>query len=430
MRRRLALVSAAVTAMVVLAFVVPLAGLVRSLARDRVLVTAERAAQTQAQALSVVLPEAGVEGARILVGSGVLPDDEQLTVALPDGTMVGVAAPFDDGFVRAAEGEAFRQEVPGGEAIFVPVFVAGEPSAAVVRVFVPEEELTRNVGASWAILGVLGLTLVGLAALVADRLARSIVAPVQTLSSAAHRMGEGDLDVRVDPSGPPEIVEVGLAFNRLGSRIGNLISQERESVADLSHRLRTPLTALRLDAGSVTDPELSIRLAEDLDELERTVDHVIHEARRQVREGPGVITDVAEIVRDRVRFWGALAEDQGRKWSSHVASGSLRTVAPAGDIAAALDALLGNVLAHTPDGAPYALDLRRLGAFIVLTLEDQGPGFSDSAAIERGASSSGSTGLGLDIVRRTAEASGGDLRISRSGNSGARVIVRFGLTEV
>ena len=149
MRRRLALVSAAVTAMVVLAFVVPLAGLVRSLARDRVLVTAEREAQTQAQALSVVLPEAGVEGARLLVGAGSLSDDQLLTVALPDGSMLGAEVPFDDGFARAADGEAFRQPESGGEAIFVPVFLAEEPSAAVVRVFVPQEELTRNVGAAW-----------------------------------------------------------------------------------------------------------------------------------------------------------------------------------------------------------------------------------------------------------------------------------------
>lgn len=429
MRRRLALVSAAVTAMVVLAFVLPLAGLVRSLARDRVLVTAEREAQTQAQALGVVLPEAGMEGARILVGSGELPNDELLTVVLPDGTMLGAQVPFDDGFVRAAEGEAFRDEVAAGEAIFVPVFLAGEPTA-VVRVFVTHEELTRNVGASWAVLGALGIALVGLAALVADRLARSIVEPVQVLSTAAHLMGEGDLDATVEPAGPPEVIEVGHAFNRLGSRIRALISEERESVADMSHRLRTPLTALRLDVGSVNDPEVAARLAEDLDDLERTVDRIIYEARRPVREGPGVIADVAEIARDRLAFWGALAEDQGRHWSSRIDPGPLRTVGNRADMAAAFDALLGNVLAHTSEGVSFSVDVRRDGGSIVLTIDDQGPGFSDSTAIERGASSSGSTGLGLDIVRRTAEASGGDLEIGQSADGGARVVVRFGLTEL
>ena len=298
-----------------------------------------------------------------------------------------------------------------------------------VRVFVPQEELTRNVGAAWAILAGLGVALVGLAALVADRLARSIVEPVQVLSAAAHRMGEGELDIAVEPAGPPEVVEVAHAFNRLGSRIRNLISQERETVADLSHRLRTPLTALRLDAGAVSDPDLSARLGEDLDDLERTVDHVIHEARRSVREGPGVVTDVAGIVRDRLEFWGALAEDQGREWSSRIEPGPLRTGAHGGDVAAALDALLGNVLAHTPDGTPYSVSLGREGRYIVLTTEDRGPGFADPAVVERGSSSTGSTGLGLDIVRRTAEASGGDLTIGSSTGGGARVVVRFGFID-
>lgn len=179
-------------------------------------------------------------------------------------------------------------------------------------------------------LGALGIALVGLAALVADRLARSIVEPVRVLSAAAHRLGEGELDVAVDPAGPPEVVEVGHAFNRLGSRIRKLISQERESIADLSHRLRTPLTALRLNVGAVSDPELAVRLSEDLDELGRMVDHVIHEARRQVREGPGVVADVGEIVRDRLEFWGALAEDQGRHWSSRIDPGRLLTNRHAG----------------------------------------------------------------------------------------------------
>jgi signal transduction histidine kinase len=409
--------------MVVLAFVVPLAGLVRSLARDRVLVTAEREAQTQAQALSVVLPEAGEEGARVLIGSGSLPNGELLSVALPDQTMLGTVVAYDDNFARAARGEAFRQGLTDGEAIFVPVFLADEPSAAVVRVFVPQEELTRNVGAAWTVLGGLGVALIALAALVADRLARSIVQPVRSLAEAAHNMGEGDLEVVVEPAGPPEVVEVAQAFNRLGARIRKLISEEREAIADLSHRLRTPLTALRLDVGAVTDTDTSARLSDDLDDLERTVDHVINEARRPVREGPGVIADLTGVVRDRLEFWGALAEDQGRRWTSDIEAG-VAVAVPAADVAAALDALLGNVLAHTPEGTSYAARLAVEGELAVLVIEDDGPGFSDLNVIERGASSSGSTGLGLDIVRRTAESGGGDFRVE-STDGGTRAILRF-----
>jgi signal transduction histidine kinase len=182
--------------------------------------------------------------------------------------------------------------------------------------------------------------------------------------------------------------------------------------------------------GSVSDPEVAARLAEDLDVLERTVDHIIHEARRPVREGPGVIADVAAITRNRLEFWGALAEDQGRRWSSDLAVDTVWTAAHPGDIAVVLDALLENVLAHTPEGVPFSVSLHKDGGYAVLIIEDAGPGFSDEAVVERGTSLSGSTGLGLDIVRRTAEASGGHLEIGMSAAGGARATVRFGLTDV
>ena len=62
---------------------------------------------------------------------------------------------------------------------------------------------------------------------------------------AALALGGGDLDRRVAPAGPHEIADVGVAFNFLAERLRLLLAGERESVADLSHRLRTPLTALR-----------------------------------------------------------------------------------------------------------------------------------------------------------------------------------------
>ena len=89
-------------------------------------------------------------------------------------------------------------------------------------------------------------------------------------------------------------------------------------VADLSHRLRTPLTALRLDAEGLADPEDARRLSEDVDELERAVDAVIRQARRPVRSEHRPLADPAGVARARAEFWAPLAEDQGRRmgaWS-------------------------------------------------------------------------------------------------------------------
>ena len=251
MRRRLAVVSAAVTAMVVLAFLIPLAGMVKTLARDRVLVAAERDAQTLSQALGVVITDGRPADIATLIGSGTLADGGVLSVVLPDETIVG--EPFDVGvgYRRAAAGEAFREPTDSGEVIWVPILLEGEERAAVVRVFVASDLLSQNVAASWVVLGSLGVALVMLSALVADWLARSMVRPVQALSAAAHRLGGGDLSVRVEPDGPAEIVEVGRAFNRLAGRVGELLEEERRDAADLSHRLRTPLTALRLEIEAV-----------------------------------------------------------------------------------------------------------------------------------------------------------------------------------
>ena len=101
--------------------------------------------------------------------------------------------------------------------------------------------------------------------------------------------------------------------------------------------------------------------------------------------------------------------------------------AAVGDLEAAVDALLGNVVAHTPEGTGLLVALSRDpagGALLVVI--DEGPGFEDGAVIARGRSGGGSTGLGLDIARRTAAASGGDLRIGRVPGGGGRVSMRLG----
>jgi signal transduction histidine kinase len=97
----------------------------------------------------------------------------------------------------------------------------------------------------------------------------------------------------------------------------------------------------------------------------------------------------------------------------------------AADLAAAVDALLGNVFTHTPEGTSLQVALRPGdGGGAVLTVADDGPGFS-AEAVERGRSGGDSTGLGLDIARRTAEASGGALRIAAGGH-GSSVVLELG----
>jgi signal transduction histidine kinase len=215
---------------------------------------------------------------------------------------------------------------------------------------------------------------------------------------------------------------VGVAVNALGRRIEELLLAERESVADLSHRLRTPLTALRLDADGLRDPVEADRLGADVAAVERTVDEVIRSARRSVREGGHAACDAAAVVTERAAFWAVLAEDQGRPWQVELAPGEHQVRLSASDLAAAVDALLGNAFAHTPDTAAVDVRVQRQDGAVAVEVADRGPGLP-SGALRRGESGAGSTGLGLDIARRTAEASGGRLLVEDRPGGGARVVL-------
>lgn len=419
------LVTGAVTAMVVLAFLIPLAMLVRDFAGNRAINDAQREAERFAQLVAL---NAGVTDMLDVVESFPLDGSHFPVSFVVDDVVVGTVIPPGEDLTQAKSGIAFRAAVAGGQAIYAPVIIPSLQSAVVVRVFVSDEQLSAGVTRSWRILGALGLVLVLIALAVADRLGRSIVEPVRELSANAALLGEGALETRVTPSGPPEVREVGVEFNRLAERMTTLLRLEREAAADMSHRLRTPLTALRLDLDAVADGSVKERLRDDLDELERTVDFVIQAARRPGQVDADSTCELGELTTTRVEFWSALAEEQGRAVSLEVNGGPWQVAVGEADVVAMIDALLGNVMAHTSDGVGFAVEVDGTPTTATLTVADDGPGFDPSLA-ERGRSSAGSTGLGLDIVRRTAEASGGSLSIESLDTGGGRVVVTLGLRE-
>lgn len=418
MRRWLGLSAVATTSIVVLAFLIPLAALIRDLAADRAMASAERNAQTVAQLAATLddSPEA-IRSFHLALPSNV-------SIQLAPGEVIGAALPIGLDLTEAATlGEASRQPVAGGQAVVVPVLK--QANSWIVVVTVPTAALMENVIASWVVLAALGLALIGVAALVADRLGRSVVRPIEDLVSATERLGSGELDASVIPSGPAELVQVGTAFNHLSHRVAQLLAGEREAIADLSHRLRTPLTALKLDVEALESAVDTSRVQNAIDELERTVSHLINEARRPIREGGGATTDLTTVVRARAEYWGALAEDQGRSWQVDVPTAPSRVAGRDTDVTAAIDAVIGNIFAHTPIGTAYRLSLTEHDGMAVLEVVDHGPGVANRDLLERGRSSGGSTGLGIDIVRNTAEAAGGSAEWASSSSGGTTVRIKF-----
>lgn len=418
MRRRLSLLVSTTMAVTLLAFAVPLAILIPKIAAGR----AAASASDDVRALSALVAAAPDPAS---VRENVQLASRKMTVFLPGHKPIGAPANRTIDVRLAERGMSFTVADANGLQILVAVQGLPGGGTAVVRTFVSRAELTQGVAQAWLILTGLGLLLLVVGIVVANLLVGTVTRPISELARVSHRLAAGGLEARADPAGPPEVRDLAQSLNHLASRIRDLIHQERESIADLSHRLRTPLTALRLEIeGTADTADPDGRLSQQVQALESAVTSLIEEARTRGRAEPGSC-DAAAVTRQRAEFWAVLADDQGRALRLDVAAGPLMVGVAESDLGACLDALLGNVFAHTPQGAGFTIRLRPgtpTGA--VLSVHDDGPGFAQPDPVRRGASGGGSTGLGLDIVRQTAEASGGTLTIGPG--PGGHVLVELG----
>ncbi|WP_434743637.1 ATP-binding protein [Micromonospora sp. SH-82] len=421
--------------LVALAFLVPLGTNLREQARDAALADAARRSALVTGALSVSTEAAVVE--RAVAATGDDPATRPVVHGLGGGTPGGRADGADLDAV-AADRRPAVVTVPGGVARLDPVSL-GE-TVAVVEVFVPDSALTEGVERIWWLLAAVCAALVGATVILVDRVAARAVDSARGLVRAALAVGGGDLDVRVEPGGPRELAEAGHAFNRMADRLVVSRTDEREMVADLSHRLRTPLTVLRLDAEALESDDTSVgplsqaeldrlrgirRIRQAIVTLEGEVDELITATRKAVTQetAPGSC-DASEVVRDRMVFWAALAGDQNRP---HRVSGAhLRIPVPVAraELAAALDAVIGNVFRYTPQGTAFEVAVSRRDGYVAIRIDDAGPGIPDpDRALRRGTSDQGSTGLGLDIARRVALQANGSVSIDRARMGGASVVM-------
>ena len=421
MRRQLILVFLAVSTLVAIAFVVPLGFVVQRTAQDRALDEARADSAAVIPALVAGGTRDQIEAAVLATGSGA---DGRMTVETSQGWTIGPDIKMSDGLIEAlSTGASSINAIDGGVEVVAAVATGGGDLSA-VRVHVPNATLRRGQWRAWGVLAGVGAALVALSVFVADRLSRNIVVPTRRLAAAAHQLGEGDLAARVEPDGPAELVELAGAFNDLGDQVSSMLVRERELVAELSHRLRTPLTKLRMRTDHIADPELSAALLADVDALTAEVNELIIEARGAVDAGESC--DLNQVAIERAEFWQVLAEDQLRPWSFRSWGDPLLVGVARADLAAAIDVLIENVFAHTPESAALSIESRASAGLAEFIAGDAGPGI-ESTDSERGRSGSGSTGLGLDIASRLASSAGGELRLDQSVLGGAAVLLSFPL---
>ncbi|WP_329493674.1 ATP-binding protein [Kitasatospora herbaricolor] len=445
MRRCLAGAALVVTSVVVLSFLLPLSVLVVRQARAQSIAAAEDRAAALAPVLALTTSVSDLARA-----VSALHHADTLGVHLPDGQTAG-ATRSPAALVRHASQarEFVARDLPGGRLYLQPVTLP-HGGVAVVEAYVPCAEQRRGVVFPIAVMVLLAVGLIGGSVLLADRLGAQVVRSSRSLSRASRALGAGDLGCRVDATGPLGLQAAGQAFNAMADRVVELLATERELVAHLSHRLRTPLTALQLAVDGLAPTAGAERITAAVGRLEHELDSIIMTARAPLATGaagrafagatfagasaghdaearlvPG--THFGGVVRGRAGFWAVLAQMDGRRCSAEITADPTPVALGAEELVAVVDALVGNVFRHTPPGTPYAITVRRVGRSVELVVEDAGPGMGGAAGPGHRAAGPGSTGLGLDIAARAARATAGRLDIARGVPGGTRVTLTLGL---
>jgi signal transduction histidine kinase len=263
-------------------------------------------------------------------------------------------------------------------------------------------------------------------------IARIVSAPINDLALAAHRVGQGELGVRVKPHGSREMVELADTFNKMAADLQHAEVLRNNLMADVSHELRTPLTVLEGNLRAALDhvyaldeAEIAnlygqtrhlIRLVSDLRELALAENHQLPLERQP--------TDLNALVADTLQAIEPLAAEKDVRLANQTALQPELTVDPI-RIRQVLFNLLSNALRHTPAGGEISVSGAREEGEVRLTVRDTGEGLEPDqlAAVfdrfyrtDRSRSrDTGGTGLGLAIVKAIVEAHDGRVEVHSEG---------------
>src|SRR4051794_8722987 len=257
---------------------------------------------------------------------------------------------------------------------------SGATQGVRVTVFASAGEVTQRRRQVWLLVG--GLAVVGTAAAagLAVLQARRFTRPLGQLVATSARLGAGDFSARTGRLDLPELDHVAATLDAAAVQIAQLVGRQREFAANVSHQLRTPLTAmrLRLDSLAALDhpPAVQAQLEAALrvaDRLERTVADLLELARAGDIGRPRDV-DLADLAREHATGWQPVYARAGRALSIRVDEPLPARVSPGG-VAQALDVLLENAIAH--GAGTTHLHARLVDGRRVLAVEDAGAGVAE-----------------------------------------------------
>ncbi|AKE90701.1 MULTISPECIES: HAMP domain-containing sensor histidine kinase [Rhodococcus] len=408
MRRRILFAVLAGSLLVALLLGVPLAYTAWLFVED----TARRDLQDRLDRMSAeIIAQEGADG---LVVGGL--DTSSLRLVVPDGGRLLVVYP-------TPEDAAARLDI-GAAAVPNPLVESlSMGTSGSLRLEAPSEDmrlLQRQV-----LVGVTLLVLLSMAvgAVVAVVTARRLADPLRDVAARARRLAEGDF--RPDPRrhGIPELDRVSDVLDAATVEIAGRLQREHALVGDVSHQLRSRLTAVRLrldelsthaDPAVVEEAEEAMR---QVDRLTTAIDELVRASRNsgsELRTEVSVVGELAGVIAD----WRGPYKEAGREL---LLSGdpSLRSRVTGSRLREAVAVLVDNALMH--GGGTCTVSVRRVsthggGSTVCVEVTDEGDGVSDELAphiFDRGFSGTGSTGVGLALARALTEADGGRLELQR-----------------
>ncbi len=297
---------------------------------------------------------------------------------------------------------------------------------------------TRTIRSNWRNLILYGLVMFAVAIVFGLLLSNSLTRPLRRISRAIHAVGAGDLSARAPTdAGPSELRRLADTVNATTIRLDYLLAAQKAFVADASHQLRTPLTALRLhleNLASTAEHEGADEYSSLLNEIARLsnlVDSLLALARNESRNALLVSVNVTHLVAERVDFWRPFADELSVTLTgpdpaplyAYLVDGVLEQI---------LDNLLSNAFDVTPKGGNVAVHLVATRTMVELHVLDSGPGLSDeerTLALRRfwrGDDHRGEgSGLGLAIVDQLVRLSGGTIELRQGVGGGLDATVQL-----
>jgi signal transduction histidine kinase len=284
--------------------------------------------------------------------------------------------------------------------------------------------------------------LVGLSVVVGAAIAavtvRRLAGPLQDVADRAARLGAGDFRRVPARYGIPELDQIAELLNTSAAALAELVARERDLVGDVSHQLRSRLTALQLrldELAAHPDPATAAEAEAALEQAERlgAVLHDLLRATEEARAATAEPVELAALLSEVVADWRPQAEADRRALRLRVADGLVARVTP-GRLREALGVLIDNALRH--GAGVVTLSARWTGVaperMVVVEVTDGGEGVPEELAahvFDRGISGASSTGVGLALARALVEADGGRLELSSARPARFAVYLRVPRTE-